>query len=647
MPDLSDKFGPLIQWTPIDPITERRYDILPEAAVRFADLMANISPADLGQAVPYIHIHEINPDGSLGRRISNDLYRPPAFGQPLDYRFAERPDVSLESVKIKYHQPQGWILWREMDLNITVHRPQAVFATTTGSFMQSLLDFTKEHAIIYGWSGGSSVIVNGPPPENPDPIRPDPTRKSGFVDFRKGSMIAHDPIPGTQDSIQPDYRQVMPVKGVIRFKATNYNFQIEPDMQVKFQVHAIEDGELASRDAVIFNNRQILPIFNDKNLTLADADKVFNRAITYFTNALTPWIEVLPIEVLDQKTGKKTVQNEKFVPLEIVFNVFLADPLVYSCRSLGYPNIKLHLGLFNKDCPPTSAAYGKRDYANKSIGDFLFPLKYITDMVGRISKTDAQMTAYAMIREIFNILNGAEVWATNATDKFKIPEMQLRTRYNPDSKPPFALFQVLDRKYFIANAKISDFGVGDYKTKAKLKKLARSRGIPVIEFMTKLSYLKDVKFEVVNDEQMKSIFIRRQIPKTRAEIATLDGRNSQLHGGMPGFSMLYRSAIRGTVSMLGNFAFEVFGLIYVDFSIPAYDGVYYIVARDDIISPDGFYTNLTLQAAGTNPLFGGAGGNTEPLPKWITGNGERSMHDWVKAMIVETHPPTPTLGKSH
>lgn len=638
----TDKFGKLILWTPIDPITVSRYDVVPEAAVRFAELMENMSSADLAQAVPYIHIYELNVNGGLGRRISTDLYQPPKFGQPLDHPFAERPDVSIENVKVKYHQPQGWILWREMDLSLVVHRPDKVFSAATGSLMQSLLDFTKEHVIVYGWTGGSTVIAHGPPPENPDPIPPDLTRKSGLVDYRKGLRMAHDPVPGTQDSVPPNYRQVMPVKAVIKFKVTNYNFQIEPDMQVKFQLHAVEDGELASRDAVLFNNRQILPLFDDPSITIDDAERLFDKAKETFVQQLKIYTKPMKVDITDKKTGKASTQQDQFIRLEDVFDIFLADPLVYACRSLGYSDVHLNLGLFNKDCPKTTAAYGSQEYALKSVGDFWMPLKVINDMLARMTTKNTPMTAYGMIREICQILNSADVWSTNATDKKRIPEMALRTRYNVDSS--FALFQLMDRKYFIANTKVGDLNVWDVATKSNLRKVLRKANIPTLRFMTKLSYLKNIKFEVVNDEQMKSIFIRRQVDKSRTEIAASDNRNSQLYGGMPGFSMLYRSAIRGTVEMLGNFAFEVFGIIYVDFGIPAYNGGYYIISREDTISAEGFYTSLTLQAVGSDPLFDG---KRDPLPKWITGGGERSMYDWVKSMIVETHPPQPQLAKSH
>lgn len=630
----SSKFGPYIEWTPIDKSTLKRYDVIPAAARRMTELMEEMSPASLAQAVPYIRIYEINADGSLGKKLSNQLIEPPKFGQPMNKRFSERPPVSIENVSVKYMMPRGWILYRELDMSIVVHKPDAVFDAAQGSLMQSLLDFSKQHVIMYGWSGGSSVLSNGPPPENPDPILPDTSRASGYDDYSRGLLIAHDPIPGTQDGLPPDYREAMPVKAVVRFKVVNYNFSIEPDMQVKFHIHAIEDGEVATRDAVIFNNRNILPLFDmPENQDLYRASEVFDRISAYFIDTLLQRREWKDIYVSDKKdlTKPPVLQKEQFIKLQHIFNAFFADPIVFSTRSLGYKHTYLHLGLFNDNCPRTTAAYANQDVAGKSVADFLIPLKKVSDLVARMITANSQMTAYGMIREISGLVSSPEVWETNSYDKKMIPELVLRTRYNWDTSS--AIFQLIDRKFFVANSELN-IGVAGEMPKNKLRGLLKDKNIPYLRLMTKLSYLKDVKFEVVNDEQMKSIMINRSIAKTRADIAGGTARNSQLYGGMPGFAMMYRSAIKGTVTMLGNFAFDVFGIMWFEFGIPAYDGLFYVIHREDKISADGFFTTLTLQAEGSDPLrHGGARASGSALPAWITGDGNRSMYDWVKAMI--------------
>ena len=70
----------------------------------------------------------------------------------------------------------------------------------------------------------------------------------------------------------------------------------------------------------------------------------------------------------------------------------------------------------------------------------------------------------------------------------------------------------------------------------------------------------------------------------------------------------------------------------MDFGIPAYDGLFYVLQKEDQVDSTGFYSSLTLQAEGSNPLGGVPGGTG--LPKWVTGNGERSMADWIRSQIL-------------
>ena len=623
---MSYDFGALAQWQPIDPLSKDSYDVIPEAVLRFTQLMENMTPEKLGQISPYVRIHEINDDGSLGRKISTDLYQPPQFGRPLDFKFSERPDVSLENVRVKTVMPRGWILYRELDMAITVHRPDAVFRAASGSLMQSLLDFTKSHVIIYGWSGQQTVLANGPPPESKDKWKVG----SGQPSFRGVGTPSPNGVNGLRDQPPPDYRQVMPTKATIRFKVTNYNFTITPDMQVKFAIHAIEDGEIASRDAVMFNNRNILPLFDSSGLKLEDADVLFNKAIAYFNDQITQHTVTMPVYVTDDKTKQQVTQPQQFISLLDVFNIFFADPITFAARQLGYHDVRLHLGMFNDNCPKTTAAYGSKEYKGQSIADFMIPLKWVTDLMGQLKDNSVQMTAYGLIREVSNWVSNPEVW--EYTDDTKMtPELVLRTRYNAEVKGGFALFQLMDRKYFVANSQLN-IGVGDFSSKKALRKALAAKNIPFVSLMGKLSYIKDAKFEVINDEQMKSIFIRRAISKTRSEIATSDTRNAQLFGGLPGFAMMYRSAIKGTITVLGNFAFDAFGLLWMDFGIPAYDGLFYVLQKEDQVDSTGFYSSLTLQAEGSNPLGGVPGGTG--LPKWVTGNGERSMADWIRSQIL-------------
>ena len=54
--------------------------------------------------------------------------------------------------------------------------------------------------------------------------------------------------------------------------------------------------------------------------------------------------------------------------------------------------------------------------------------------------------------------------------------------------------------------------------------------------------------------------------------------------------------------MLGNHVFDIFGLVWLEFTVPVWDGPFYIMAREDTINQTGFFTSITLRSAGTDPL---------------------------------------------
>jgi hypothetical protein len=606
-------FGEEIYWTLHTQNDIDKYDVIPAAARKMTELLGEMAPSDLAQAVPYISIYEVNDDGSLGYKISTDLFQAPRFGESMKKQFGERPDVSLDKIDVKYHMAQGWIVFRELNLEITVHRPDAVFRADKGSLMMSLLDQTRPHVLYYGWSGGNTVLSNGLP--------------SSIKDTQLAQTEKPDPTGPV------DERLVQPIKGAVRFRVTNYNFSVDADLQIKFHIKAFEDGEIACREATIMNNRNILPLFDSTSLTLKDAGPMFDRASAYFIDQLQQYKEQMTIDVTDAKDPKKTTrQQEWFISVENIFDIFFADPLIYAARALGYSDIRLHLGLFNVNCPRTVAAFGDQEVSGQNIGSFMMPLKTITDMLAKIISSNGSITVYSLIRTITGVINSPATWATTISDSKMIPEILLRTRFNPDLK--FALFQVMDRKYYVANSKIN-FKDGSIKNKRELRGVLKKSNVPYMSFTNKLSFIKDVKFEVVNDEMMKSIFMMRPVQKTRAEVATSNARNSQVYGGMTSFAMMYRSAIKGSVTILGNFAFDVFGLVWFDFGIPAYDGLFYVVGRNDIVTADGFYTTLTLQAEGGDPMKGGGKLASNP---WTTGDGARSMTEWVKNTLAANTP---------
>lgn len=112
-----------------------------------------------------------NTAGRPLRPLSMMFTQPPSFGAQIvdpDFRFRERPPVSIDTISIKSQNPRGLILYRTIDVTLTVHRPDVLFQdpekSLDGDVWSSLVTPGCMHAMEYGWSASPSVkngIING------------------------------------------------------------------------------------------------------------------------------------------------------------------------------------------------------------------------------------------------------------------------------------------------------------------------------------------------------------------------------------------------------------------------------------------------------------------------------------------------------
>ena len=107
---------------------ESRYDVISRLPVNGVNALKQISATDKAKAVPYAKIYNVDRNTNVtGSEISTQFWEVPDFGKSLKKRFGERPNVSLESITVKNVNPKGFILYREVDISIKVHRPEVVF----------------------------------------------------------------------------------------------------------------------------------------------------------------------------------------------------------------------------------------------------------------------------------------------------------------------------------------------------------------------------------------------------------------------------------------------------------------------------------------------------------------------------------------
>jgi hypothetical protein len=143
-----------------------------------------------------------------------------------------------------------------------------------------------------------------------------------------------------------------------------------------------------------------------------------------------------------------------------------------------------------------------------------------------------------------------------------------------------------------------------------VQKKVEGMGVPFISMYDANSFLAGAKFNVVADEMMKSIFIRRNMELNRGQITGENQNTVVTSDGEMDSALLFRSAIKGDLTMIGNFAFNIMGLMWIHFGIRAWDGFFYVMSKTDKIDKSGFTTSITVQAEGSNPA--GAPTKTKP-----------------------------------
>ena len=624
-------------WVSITAATEEAKDPVIHRLVSGTADLYNIEAMDKARAVPYVKIQHVNRDTNepIGNALSNAFFRAPRFGQTMNDQFGERPSISLDNVTVKSVNPGGWILYREIDLELTVHRLPALHVTSgSGSPLGNLIVPGATFYMHYGWVGGSNPIL-GPGKRH----RLAGTTVISDTEAEQNSQTGNGSTNANQ-KIVPDY----PARRAVRFTVTHYNFTIQPDGQAKFHVHGIEDAELQIRSANIFNQGDDFPV---PPADLSKADEYLKTIAKYFTDKLVAVAKVREIQVPPKAADNKSqplMKHEYFIQLRDVLNILLAEPIVKGLVQLKFnrKNITLYTGVFNKAAPETNESYGVIQgapvkWADQPIGEFWMKYVDVQNILNGIIVSNGAITVYNVLRQIMSSISDPSVWKDlNADIQVSVPEIQLFTEFDPDSGSAY-IFMV-DRKRYLTRtvAGINEYNVGQFKRNATKRSFLKGAKIPDLKFYQKNSFFKSAQFEVVNDEQMKSIFIQKQLKPTRDQTATQNQGALLTTQGVRGALLLYRSAIKGSITMIGNFVYDMLGLVWITFGVPQLDGIFYVIQRVDTLSRDGFDTTITFQAEGSDPLGVGTLSNTPAAvsPTDITRNQSPSAPDRIREMIL-------------
>jgi len=597
-PPPKEKYGP----------SDRKFSLLgdgkpfPLSSQGAIDLLEGIMPAEKAQAVPYVSIWEINPETGAPKHPRGSDYsipnRPltmmcveqPKFGSTVqkdkkdgEVRFRERPPVSLERVSVKTNNPRGIILYRTVEIVFVVHQPDIIFEdhvnedgshkSTPGDSWSSIVTPGETFAMEYGWSASAGV-------------------KNGILNGLGFNNSAGINIPGRER---------------IRFVVTNYTFSILPDNQTRFVISAFELGEFNLRQAFLVPDKSGEP-----------HQRVSKNEVEPYKNdskALKILLKKVKDEVAEPGKITKNKKSEKMVYFGRLFDVIFADVIKDAYTQVGFnmavPN-GIVIGNFNDRAGTPAGKYGSDDVSGLPISDFAFPLSDIERIFSEMIKAGTRLTLYNFIEPFLRLFERPEMWdRKNETrpEKKTIPQITMRSitttnPNNPGNKQDVTMY------IFDVNREYTKFSDDDYKKgnenlkRSEIKKAVNDKGVPFVSFVRANSYIKDANFEVIQDDQMKGIFIRRYFGnKDKNRSISVDKPDlASKENSAPPAQQIFAPTIKGKITMLGNFVIGTFALVWLDFGIRRWDGPFTAFEREDTIERGNFTTTMSVYSSGTDPL---------------------------------------------
>lgn len=256
----------------------------------------------------------------------------------------------------------------------------------------------------------------------------------------------------------------------------------------------------------------------------------------------------------------------------------------------------------------SSKKFGSAKMGDQSIGDFTIPKKTIQDLINKQFKAGVGLTVNNFMLPFFRLLNDSRNWTSDGTPKKsdgktsaqKIPEVFVKVVPNGTSISMYVLdakreFTALTDEYSPEN----DLGPDAPREKI-YEKLGRL-GIPVISFGRGNSYIKDASFSVESDAKIKAHFIQKFYEPDKSKNPNQTGAPEK-QKSLSAEETLFSAAVIGDITTLGNFAFDTFSLVWLDFGVRRWDGPFNVRSREDHISKGTFETKISFVAAGNDPL---------------------------------------------
>lgn len=588
----------------------------------FVKQLEEILPSEKAQAVPYALIWEIDSvsgkaihakDGQPIAPLSMNLVAPPIFGSSVETnsgfegeveRFKERPAVSLERIVITSKNPMGIISYREIDLSFTVHKPEVLFdnhisvCSKPGPDGKQVISSYAHKDAPGGRDSWSSFLYLG----------------QCFAlkyGWQNSSNIKNAAIGGSGDADNK-----LPQKSEIRFIVSNYNFQIQPDSQIKITIKGFEMGEFNLRRTFLIPTKKMVGGSTKDSYIhesgVADPYSNGGKGIDHLKKIMSA------VESVSVKNSKKI----RTVTFENLLKKIFEPAAASAYEELGFKFEGIFVSKFNARCGKTADSYcAGQSMSDVSILKFEFPLDVVQKMFSDLVDSGTQLTLYNFISPFINKMQDFSIWdrsdvkgeAEDQTNKL-IPTMVMRSIIKEIPKPVdsearmsvrFVIFD-MKREY---SEKIKDNKTsypGAIKSKEELieKITTAPINLPYVSLTKGNSYIQNTSFNVIQDEQMKSIFMRKALggsDVTKGDKHTKPDA-SRKDGGTPVMQQIFSPTIQGDITMIGNFGFDVFNLIWIDFGVRQWSGFFNILEKVDTIEQGSFTTTVKVFSTGQDPF---------------------------------------------
>lgn len=563
----------------------------PQAAI---DALESLLPSEIAMAVPQIRMWTVDFNTGLPTRrndfdeplrpISAIIVTPPAFGKAIASsdesaaRFDERPDVSMDRFVVKTTNPMGVELFRSIEMSFVVHRPNVAFERRAdGDSWSDLLVPGNSFVVEYGWRSDPASVSN--------------------------KILSGEPIVDDSSGV----KVTVPNRRRMRFRVNNYTLRIDPDSQVRITVQAMEDGELTSRKALLgvaesSGSRFAFSIDGDTyDDPYDDRSSVLSGLKARLDSARdTPGSFVV-------KGGTK------FVRFGAIIDTLFVPAIVRSYSELGIKSVNVVRGNFSDGVGFARDNYGGDRYAGKNIGEFMFRYDDVAKLMSDLVNAGKQLTLYNFMLKFIGVINSVDSW-DGSRDKAKdgkkqiamTPHLMMKNVVDDSGKSVnFYIFDMnREMLKFERDTKSAFYRSIGTPTSENIRSHLRAINVPVISLMRANSYIRSSNFDVEQDPLQKTIRMVRALGKSAEDRSDVATKASALlkRKGISAKELMYSSAINGSVTMVGNFAFDALSTVWLDFGFTRWSGPFVILEKEDVIEPGSFTTTVRLRATGEDPL---------------------------------------------